>query len=94
MKTFQALVAVFCLAISVRGQEAFNTTINLPSSGEAVAEIKASSPGASWEKSGAEAASASLSLDGVYNQDVMLFLGSQSFNYRVFLGPVSAGKHQ
>jgi hypothetical protein len=69
-------------------------SFSLATAGEAAVEISASAPGASWEKPGAEAALATLYLDGHYNQDVLLFQGSQTWTYRVFLGPLSAGEHK
>jgi hypothetical protein len=89
-----ALLMPICITASAAAQSLYTTAFTAAASGEAVAEIQASAPGASWDKPGAEAASVSISLDGAYNQDVMLFLGAQSSTYRVFLGPVAAGKHQ
>src|ERR1051326_2633196 len=73
-----ALLAAICCAASAGAQSLFTTSFNAAAAGEAVAEIQASAPGASWDKPGAEAASVSISLDGSYNQDVMLYLGAQS----------------
>jgi hypothetical protein len=87
------LMAIGCSARS-SAQALYTTTFTAASAGEAVAEIQASAPGASWERPGAEGASVSIALDGAYNQDVMIYLGAQSWSYRVFLGPVTAGKHQ
>src|SRR5712692_4205991 len=42
---------------------------------------------------GAEAALATLYLDGAYNQDVLVLMGEERWSYRAFLGPVNAGKH-
>jgi hypothetical protein len=81
-------------AASAAAQSLFTTSFTAATAGEAVADIQASAPGASWDKPGAEAASVSIALDGSYNQDVMLYLGAQSSTYRVFLGPVTAGKHE
>ncbi len=56
-------------------------------------EIQARSPGASWAREGAEAAALLVSVDGVYNQDLLLWAGDELFNYRVMLGHLSRGKH-
>ena len=65
----------------------------LDTPGEVIAEITASAPSTSWERSGAEAAVATVYVDGRYNQDLILFQGSQPWTYRVFLGPLEAGIH-
>src|SRR5581483_6447418 len=57
------------------------------------AEIVAAAPGASWDKPGAEAAVATLTLDGQYNQDVFILRGGELSAYRVFLGPLTPGRH-
>lgn len=61
--------------------------------GEALLDITASVPGADWQKAGRESAVVTVTLDGKYNQDVVLFMGQQKFTYQVALGPVKAGKH-
>ena len=67
---------------------------NMPSDTEAIAELTLSSPAASWDKAGAEGAVATLSLDGQYNQDVLVVRGTEPSTFKVFLGPVSAGEHR
>jgi hypothetical protein len=56
-------------------------------------EIEARSPGASWAREGAEAAALLVSVDGVHNQDVLLWAGDEVFQYRIMLGRLSKGKH-
>src|SRR3954468_3173312 len=85
-----SMVALLCIT-GARAQSA--TPFTIASAGEAVAEISASAPGASWDKAGAEASLATLAVDGAYNQDVMLYMGAQPWTYRVFLGPMTAGRH-
>ena len=68
-------------------------SFNLPNDAEVGLEIDARSPGASWIRKGAEAASLLISVDGKYNQDVLLWAGEESFTYRVMLGRLSTGKH-
>jgi hypothetical protein len=65
----------------------------LDDSGEAVAEIVASAPGASWKINGSEAAVAAITVDGRYNQDVMIFGDGRPSAYRVLLGYLKAGPH-
>jgi hypothetical protein len=56
-------------------------------------EIEARSPGASWAREGAEAAALLVLVDGVYNQDLLLWAGDELFHYRVALGHLPKGKH-
>ena len=62
--------------------------------GEAITDVTMAAPGASWGRSGAEAAVATVYLDGNYNQDVTLYHGEEGWNYRIFLGPLKAGEHR
>ncbi len=71
------------------GTEVFNLTENM----EVGLEIEARSTGASWARRGAEAAAVLISVDGVYNQDLLLWAGDEVFPYRVMLGRFSKGKH-
>jgi hypothetical protein len=57
-------------------------------------EISARSPGASWARTGAEASAITIEVDGVYNQDLLLWGGKRSLTYPVMLGRLSAGKHR
>lgn len=66
----------------------------LSAAGEAIAEITASAPGASWERAGAEGTVATISIDGQYNQDLILTRGPEAQTFRIFLGPISAGAHR
>jgi hypothetical protein len=68
-------------------------TFKLPQQMEVGLEIEARSPGASWARKGAEAAALLISVDGKYNQDLLLWAGDESFHYRVMLGRLPAGKH-
>lgn len=56
--------------------------------------IKASAARTSWQKKGSEAAVLSVFINGIYNQDVILFAGEQSFDYRVVLGELKAGRYE
>ncbi len=66
---------------------------NLPANMEVGLEIEARAPGASWAREGAEAAALLVSVDGVYQQDLLLWAGDELFPYRVMLGHLSKGKH-
>lgn len=66
---------------------------NLAADMEVGLEIEARSPGASWERKGSEAAALIISVDGSYNQDLLLWSGDESSRYRVMLGRFPRGKH-
>jgi hypothetical protein len=68
-------------------------SLNLAEDMEVGLEIEARSPGASWARPGAEAAALLVLVDGVYNQDLLLWAGDELFRYRVLLGRLSQGKH-
>ena len=55
-------------------------TFKLTEDMEVGLEINARSPGASWEREGAEAAALLISVDGVYNQDLLLWAGGELFH--------------
>jgi hypothetical protein len=57
-------------------------------------KITACAPGTSWAAKGAEAAVITLSVDGSYNQDIVLFAGSSNFTYRALLGRLVPGLHR
>src|SRR6185503_16393477 len=68
-------------------------TFNLTNDMEVGLEIQARSPGASWAREGEEAAALLISVDGIYNQDLLLWAGDELFAYRVMLGRLAKGKH-
>src|SRR5258705_8575579 len=68
-------------------------SLNLAEDIEVGLEIEARSPDASWARSGAQAAALLVLVDGVYNQDLLLWAGDELFRYRVLLGHLSKGKH-
>ncbi|MEJ7576767.1 MAG: hypothetical protein WKF74_07165 [Pyrinomonadaceae bacterium] len=68
-------------------------TFNLPENMEVGLEIEARSPGASWARKGMEAAALLISVDGAYNQDLLLWAGDEAFSYRIMLGRFPKGKH-
>ncbi|MFL6257282.1 MAG: hypothetical protein ACJ74T_19915, partial [Pyrinomonadaceae bacterium] len=69
-------------------------TLELAGDWEVALEIEARSPGASWARKGAEAAALVVTVDGAYNQNVLLWAG-EGFNvYRVMLGRLPKGSHK
>jgi hypothetical protein len=61
--------------------------------GEAVATIAAGCAGCDWSAAGREAVLLEVTIDGRYSQHVALTRGEAVADYRVVLGPVSAGAH-
>jgi hypothetical protein len=86
----QKLTAPVTPLLKPLATEAFN----LPNDMEVGLEIVARSPGASWARPGAEAAALSVSVDGVQNQDLLLWAGDEVFHYRVMLGHLRKGRHK
>lgn len=68
-------------------------TLALSQDMEVGLEIEARSPNTSWVRKGAEAAAVLISVDGKYNQDLLLWAGDEWFRYRVMLGQLPKGKH-
>ena len=68
-------------------------TFQLTEDMEVGLEIEAKAPGASWARKGAEASALLISVDGTYNQDLLLWAGDEFFKYRVMLGSLRQGKH-
>jgi hypothetical protein len=62
--------------------------------GEARLALTAAAPGTDWGSAGRESAVLSVSVDGRYSQDVVLFAGAQRFTYDVALGPIARGRHR
>jgi hypothetical protein len=69
-------------------------TVELKDDVEVALEIEARSPGASWERKGSEAADLVVTVDGAYNQDVLLWAGEGFYVYRVLLGRLPKGTHR
>jgi hypothetical protein len=67
--------------------------LNLREDMEVGLDIEARSPGASWIRKGAEASALLIMVDGIYNQDLLLWAGEEFFHYRVMLGRLRKGKH-
>lgn len=55
--------------------------------------VRAAVAGASWQKKGAEAAVLTVFVDGRYYQDMILFAGEKTFEYRALLGQLEPGEH-
>jgi len=93
LKSFLALFALTIFSQAASGQKLSERTFRLKTQSEALLDLTASAPGTSWANSGNEAAVASLLVDDRYNQDVILFAGTQLFTYKVMLGQMLPGEH-
>lgn len=69
-------------------------TFNLTQEMEVGLEIEARAPFASWSRKGAEAAAVLISVNGSYNQDLLLWAGDEVYKYRVMLGRLAKGRHK
>lgn len=85
-----AALLVILLVSAVPEEHAFS----VPAAGEAVATIRASCESCDWGISGQEAVVARVSVDGVYSQHLLLSRGAAPSDYRIMLGPLTAGEHR
>ncbi|HEX8187770.1 MAG TPA: hypothetical protein VF586_05430, partial [Pyrinomonadaceae bacterium] len=101
-----ALLTAFCAPTPARAQNPCapaapktraplaSETVELKDEGEVVLEFEARSPGASWARSGAEAAALAVTVGGAYSQHVLLWAGEEFYRYRVLLGRLPKGSHK
>lgn len=90
------LAASFLLAAlpaAISAQTLLEKKFSAAAESEALLDLTASAPGTSWRERGAEAAVATIYVDGQYHQDVIIFAGSQEFTYQLMLGRVGPGEH-
>jgi hypothetical protein len=79
---------------TVKDVDHTTTTLETKAPGEALVALTASAPHTDWGISGRESAVATVTVDGRYSQDVVLFKGAESFTYRLALGWLDAGRHR
>ena len=87
---------LFSLVTAAKSQASSSlasVNIDLSVDSEVGLEIEARTPRGSWALHGSEAAALLISVDGVYNQDLLLWAGDEFFRYRVLLGRLAPGKH-
>jgi len=87
------MCALMMFSQAASGQKLSEKIFRLKAQSEVLLELTASAPGTSWAESGSEAAVASSFVDDHYNQDIILFAGSQLFTYKVMLGQTAPGEH-
>lgn len=83
------LLCVLCAPVVNAADWRFSTDRD----GEVGLTMHASAPGTNWGKPGAEAVILTMAVDGRYNQDVTLYLGSTPHDYKVLLGHLRRGQH-
>ena len=91
LSTIARLAAMIFFAFPLAAE---TLPFTLAQSGEAVAEIEMSSPGANWAKAGAEASMVDVRVDDGPAFQVMLFAGETRYAYPVFLGALKGGEHR
>jgi CheY-like chemotaxis protein len=69
-------------------------TFTVAKQGEVVAELDLRAPGTDWAIPSHEATLATVLVDGVAQQQVMLYAGAEQFSYPIFLGALAAGPHR
>ncbi|HKQ79583.1 MAG TPA: hypothetical protein VJ810_38175 [Blastocatellia bacterium] len=79
--------------IAISAQTLLEKKFNASGESEALLDLTASAPGTAWRERGAEAAVATIYVDGQYHQDVILFAGARDFAYQLMLGRVGPGEH-
>ncbi|MFN0087850.1 MAG: hypothetical protein ACKVX9_20830 [Blastocatellia bacterium] len=77
----------------VQAQSLAEKRFQVSSESEALLDLTAAVPGASWMESGREAATVTIFVDDRYHQDLILFNGAHRFTYQVLLGRLSSGGH-
>src|SRR5262245_26275605 len=88
-----AILLAVALPRAISAQTLLEKKFNASAESEALLDLTASAPGTSWRERGAEAAVATIYVDGQYHQDVILFAGAREFTYQLMLGRVGPGEH-
>jgi len=81
------------LPATISAQTLLEKKFDASAESEALLDLTASAPGTSWRERGAEAAVATIYVDGQYHQDVILFAGARDFTYQLTLGRIGPGEH-
>jgi len=91
-KLLETIAKVCLLLICVWSLHAATFSVSMRS--EIVAEVEMRAPGTDWAIPGHEAKLVNVLVDGTVQQQVMLYAGSESFSYPIFLGALSPGPHR
>lgn len=90
---FAATLLIAVIYATTSAQTLLEKGFKAEAESEALLDLTASAPGTSWVTTGAEAATATIFVDGRKHQDVFLFAGAKPFTYKLLLGRVVAGEH-
>ena len=95
---YSVLLVILGFPFSSQGQSQplkalASESFQLASDMEVGLEIEARAPTASWLRKGSEASAILISVEGKYNQDLLLWAGDELFVYRVMLGRLPKGRH-
>src|SRR5215813_5910932 len=88
-----AAILLLMAPVASSAQTLLEKKFSATAESEALLDLTASAPGTSWRERGAEAAVATIYVDGQYQQDVILFAGARDFTYQLALGRVGTGEH-
>jgi hypothetical protein len=89
----QSILLLLTLCLFTQAQTLSEKKFQLANEAEVLLDLTASAPGTSWLEKGREAATASVLVDGNYQQDVILFNGAQRHTYQLLLGRLQPGEH-
>ena len=90
---FGAFLTLIIFSYAASAQLLSEKTFRVESESEVLLSLTAAAPHTSWVEKGSEAAVATVSVDGRYNQDIILFAGERRFTYEVLLGHLRPGEH-
>ncbi len=93
LRVVLAAGAACLLEQALPAQTLLEKTFTVQSESEVLLDLTAVAPGTSWLETGREAAVVTLSVDGRYSQDVILFGGARDFTYPLMLGRLASGDH-
>jgi hypothetical protein len=101
MKEFERILSTVLLTLTIfvttfmtaTAQTILEKKFTASTDAEVLLDLTASAPGTSWGTAGAEAATATIFVDGRQHQDVILFSGAKPFTYKLLLGRVASGEH-
>jgi hypothetical protein len=88
-----ACALAFGFGAGQAGADSYSRIVIAARAGEAIATVRAGCAGCSWGEVGREAVVLRIAVDGRYSQHLALVRGERQAEYRVGLGPLSAGRH-
>jgi len=82
------------LAVPLVAQGPATRVLHLDHPAEVMVHVTASAPGTNWGQADHEAAVLQVLVDGMFQQNLVLFAGAQPFRYDVLLGRLTPGEHR